>query len=167
MTQVVSDMDFITSFPATARVWVYQGAQSVSTDKVSAVRDAISRFTTEWTSHNVQLKATGDLLYNRFLVLMVNEMHSGVSGCSIDASVQFVKQVEQYCGLDFMDRLQFAYLADDDTVRVVHKDELPTLYANGDVDDNTRFFNNLVQSKDALEKEWIVPLGESWMKRFV
>lgn len=167
MNRVITDMTDIAEFPATARIWIYPGNAFVPEERISEVRTRIADFAQQWTSHNRQLRATGDLLYNRFLLLMVNEMVAGVSGCSIDASVNFVRELGANLGIDFMDRLNFAYLDESDTLQFVHKDELAGLYHSGKVDDNTRFFDHLVQSKEAFEQRWLVPLGESWMKRFV
>jgi len=45
--------------------------------------------TISWTAHNNQLKAKGEIRYNRFLILIVDESQAGASGCSIDKSVPF------------------------------------------------------------------------------
>ncbi|RLD21750.1 MAG: hypothetical protein DRI69_03200 [Bacteroidetes bacterium] len=159
-------MQDINQFPETARVWIYQGNKVLNASEVPGLDAHIGHFTDKWTSHNVALRATGALVHHRFVVLVVNDMHTGVGGCSIDSSVQFVRNLGEEYGMDFMDRMNFAYLASDE-VRTVHKDELPALYAAGKVDDNTLFFDNLVNTKKDFVESWLKPLGESWMKRFV
>jgi hypothetical protein len=159
-------MHDINEFPESARVWIYQGDKNLSQSVVPGVDAQIGHFAKMWTSHNVALKATGALVRNRFLVLVVNDMQTGVGGCSIDSSVQFVRNLGEECDVDFMDRMNFAYLESDE-VRTVHKDELPGLYATGKVDDETLFFDNLVSTKKDFIENWLKPLGDSWMKRFV
>jgi len=153
-------------FPELARLWIYQGDKDLSDSVVSDLEIQIGHFTQRWTSHNVALRATGALMRNRFLILLVNDSRTGVGGCSIDSSVQFVRNLGNECGVDFMDRMNFAYLESDE-VRTVHKDDLPGLYSEGKVDDNTLFFDNLVNTKKDFVESWLKPLGESWMKRFV
>ncbi len=152
-------------FPQTARVWIYQSDREIPEGQAAKVHDAVYQFAQQWTSHNQALKATGGLLHRRFLVLMVNEYVAGVSGCSIDSSVAFVKQLGQALQVDFMDRLNFAYL-DGDEVKTVHKQELPQAYSKGDVDDSTLFFDNLVNNKSDFVTRWKKPLADGWMKRF-
>jgi hypothetical protein len=159
-------MQNINEFPESARVWIYQGNKDLNDSKVEGLDVQIDQFAKRWTSHNVALKATGALMRNRFLVLVVNDMHTGVGGCSIDSSVQFVRNLGEECGVDFMDRMNFAYLESGE-VRTVHKDQLPELYASGKVDDETLFFDNLVNTKKDFLESWLKPLGQSWMKRFV
>lgn len=159
-------MQDINEFPDSARVWIYQGNKNLSETTIPGIDVHIGHFAQRWTSHNVALKATGALMRNRFIVLVVNDMHTGVGGCSIDSSVQFVRNLGEEYGVDFMDRMNFAYLESDE-VQTVHKDELPNLYASGKVSDNTLFFDNLVNTKKDFVESWLKPLGESWMKRFV
>jgi hypothetical protein len=159
-------MQDINEFPELARVWIYQGNKDLNESAIPALDAQIGHFANRWTSHNVALRATGGLMRNRFLVLVVNDEQTGVGGCSIDSSVQFVRNLGEECGVDFMDRMNFAYLESDE-VRTVHKDALPELYAAGKVNDNTLFFDNLVSTKKDFVESWLKPLGESWMKRFV
>ncbi len=159
-------MQNINEFPESARVWIYQGSKDLNASAISGIDAHIGQFAQRWTSHNVALKATGALMHNRFVVLIVNDMHTGVGGCSIDSSVQFVRNLGEEYGVDFMDRMNFAYLESEE-VHTVHKDELPELYAAGKVNDSTLFFDNLVNTKKDFVDSWLKPLGESWMKRFV
>jgi hypothetical protein len=74
--------------------------------------------------------------------------------------------LNEHYGVDFMDRLHFAYL-DDDVVKVRHKDEFAKEYNEGDINDETLVFDNLVRTKSDFINGWVKPLGQSWMKRFV
>ncbi len=159
-------MQKIEDYPESSRIWIYQADRELIDEELPRIEEEIVRFVDNWTSHRVDLEATGGLLYNRFLVLAVNEKVAGVSGCSIDASVQFVRNLGATCSIDFLNRLNFAYL-DSDSIREVHKDDLKDLYVSGKINDETLFFDNLVQTKSDFVRGWKKPLGESWMKRFV
>jgi len=130
------------------------------------VNRRIREFTQRWISHNDQLKATGGLFHNRFAVLVVDETNAGPSGCSIDSSVRFLKELGESLGTDFFDRLHFAYL-DGTEVKTVHRDDLPARYAAGEITDDTLVFDNLVNTVDKFSSAWTKKLGDSWMKRFV
>lgn len=154
------------AFPDTSRVWIYQADKPMPEGEIGALNERIVDFAQEWTSHNKQLKATGGLLHDRFLVLVADESQAGASGCSIDTSVRFVKQVGQEYNADFFDRMQFAYLKDD-AVKTLHRDDLDEAYKSKEIDDETLFFDNLVSNKSDFLARWVTPLGKSWMKRFI
>ena len=166
MNAVVDHMQDLLAFPDHSRVWIYQSPVPIQDDKVSEVNQYLQEFAVKWTSHDRALHATAGLLHDRFLVLVVNEANADASGCSIDTSVRFIQQLNQNYGVDFMDRLHFAYLAKDEVV-VVHKDDFERLYREGEIDDSTLVFDNLVRNKGDFVRSWVKPLGESWMKRFV
>lgn len=152
--------------PNTTRVWIYQATQALSESTIAEIRQHISNFTTSWVSHNNQLRAFGDIYHNQFIVLMVDESLAGASGCSIDKSVHFVKQVEQHYGIDLFDRMTFTY-KDGEVVKSAPRMEFAELYKTGKINDATLVFDNLVKTKEAFETQWLKPLGESWHKRMV
>jgi hypothetical protein len=154
------------AFPETSRVWIYQGDKSIPADAVGLVNYQVETFAKEWVSHNKQLSATGGLLHDLFLILVADESKAGASGCSIDSSVRFIKQLGETYHIDFFDRLHFAYLKDEQVHRA-HRDDLSALYQDGLIDDETMFFNNLVADKQQFLSNWVTPLGDSWIKRFV
>ena len=165
MIEVAVDMHNLLAFPEESRVWIYQADRPVSEAQVSEVNQLVDRFTERWTSHSRDVRATGGLLHDRFLVLVADETKAGVSGCSIDSSVEFVRQLGSHCKVDFMDRVHFAYIEDEE-VRTTHMHALADLVSSGQVDDSTLFFDNLVKTKGDFVSSWVKPLGDSWMKRF-
>lgn len=152
--------------PDTTRVWIYQAQAPFNEKDITEIRQHISNFTTSWVSHNNQLRAFGDIFHNQFIVLMVDESLAGASGCSIDKSVHFIKQLEQHYQLDLFDRMTFTY-QDGDVVKSAPRMEFAKLYAEGKINDSTLVFDNLVKNKAEFEAQWVKPLGESWHKRMV
>lgn len=152
--------------PDTTRVWIYQSSRPFSAEEAALITEQITHFTVQWVSHNRQLQAFGQLLHKQFVLLMVDESRAGASGCSIDSSVKFIKSLEGNFGVDFFDRLTFAYL-EDGQVKTASKTDFAALYAAGKINDNTLVFDNLVKSKAQFDQSWKKPLMESWHKRFV
>ena len=158
-------MDY-TSLPDTTRVWIYQSNRPFSEEEIRVIDPAIQRFTDQWVSHNRDLKAFGKVFHEQFIVLMVDESHAGASGCSIDKSVYFIKQIEQAVGVDLFDRMTFTY-QEEGKKYSVPRAEFARLYQEGKINDQTLVFDNLVNNKGDFETAWIKPLGESWHKRMV
>ena len=54
----------------------------------------------------------------------------------------------------------------ENKVYPVHLHTLKNLYQTQTIDSETIFFNNLVNNSLMLEKNWKIPLQESWHFRF-
>jgi hypothetical protein len=149
--------------PSNSRVWVYQSVRKLTSDEVKDIEVKIKQFVSSWTSHKEGVAGHGSLLYDRFVVLMANEDETGVSGCSLDSSVHFIKSIEKESGTNFFDRWNIAYKKDAEVLSC-SLTEFGELVQSGEVNDDTIVFNNLVQSKNEFETKWQIPYKESWLK---
>ncbi len=154
------------NFSPNSKVWIYQSNRHLNDEEVETIKTELSTFAHSWVSHSNALKAVGLVFFNRFLILMVDESIAGASGCSIDKSVHFMKTLEAKYNLVLFDRMNVAYVAGKE-IRTAHKNELIALYAKGDINDDTRIFNNLANTKDQLENGWVIPLAKSWVKQMI
>ena len=154
------------TLPDTARVWIYQSDRPFKEEDIPEIRQELQHFARGWVSHNKQLRAHAEVLHNRFLVLMVDEGQAGASGCSIDSSVYFLKQMQAKYGVNLFDRMSFSY-QQEDKVYTVHREEFARLYQEGQINDDTMVFDTLVNTKGALENSWLKPLAKSWHHRMV
>lgn len=157
-------MSAIKNMPDNARVWVYQSERILSDDEVNVIEKAGADFITDWAAHGASLKASFDVLYNRFIVIAVDEKQAMASGCSIDKSVQFVKGLEQQLKLNLFDRFQVAYRINGE-IRGCSLSEFEKLATQNIVDANTIVFNNMVTTKADFDKSWEIPLKQSWQSR--
>jgi hypothetical protein len=150
----------------TSKVWIYQSDRDFTYDELDEVRPLIFDFLDQWTSHNQTLLTYGNIFHKRFLVLFVDETLSGASGCSIDKSVHFVESIGASVGVDFFGREVFSYIKDDE-IRFIHKGDIKAAYQRNEIEDGTLFFDHLVKTKDDFLKKWLVPLNESWHRKFI
>jgi len=154
------------TFPATSRVWIYQSKTELSEVDIAKIRQHITAFTQQWVSHNRALQATGDVLHGHFIVLMVDESQAGASGCSIDSSVHFIKEIEQAYKVDLFDRMTFTY-EKKGIVYAAGREQFAELYVSGEIRDDTIVFDNLVNTKADFDTRWKVRLGDSWHRQMV
>lgn len=159
-------MENFEHFPSDTRVWVYQSNKQFSSEIVPRLKQVVDQFAQNWVSHNRQLRAHGDVLHDRFIILAVDETQADASGCSIDKSVHFLKQLESELGVDLFDRMTFAW-KEGDEVKTADQAAFSSLYQAGEITPNTLVFDNLVKTKGELEEKWLKPLNQSWHKRFV
>ncbi|MCB0494872.1 MAG: hypothetical protein KDC79_01935 [Cyclobacteriaceae bacterium] len=151
--------------PKTARVWIYQSNRELTSVETEGISSQLRSFCDGWSAHGAGLKSSFQIVHNRFLVIAVDEGHNMATGCSIDSSVSQVKQLENQYGLNFMDRTQVAFLANNE-VFVEQLSSIPTKVNEGIISQDTKTFNNLVQTVDSFDSEWIVPAKDTWLNRY-
>lgn len=151
--------------PATARVWIYQASRPFTSEETVGMLPALARFGEEWTSHGRSLLASAAVLHQHFLVLGLDEAVAGASGCSIDASVRFVAQLEQHLGLELLEKSRLAFMQDGE-LHLLDRRELKAAAASGTVLPNTLYFDNTLATKGELDTCWPRPAGETWLTRY-
>lgn len=152
------------SFHPSSRVWVYQCNRLFNAEEASGIRKALESFTAEWKSHGDPVKAAGYLFFNQFIILMADESQTGVGGCSTDGSVRFLKEMEQEYQVSLFDRTALAFVIDS-KIQIIPLGKLDEALKNGMIGPDTLYFNNVVLTKEELEKSWIIPVRDSWLKK--
>ncbi len=148
-----------------SRVWIYQSNRPFSDSETTNIQQELSTFSQQWAAHGRGLKAYGKLYFQQFIVLMVDESQQGASGCSIDSSVHFLKNLQQKYGVNLFDRMNMAYRTSSNQVATANRTGFQQLVNEGTINDDTIVFNNLVRNKEEFETKWEVPMQESWHKR--
>jgi hypothetical protein len=148
-------------FSSHSRVWIYQSDRKLTDAEALQAQVLLDNFTHSWTAHNNQLLAKAEIRYNRFLILFVDESQAGASGCSIDKSVNFMKQLEQQFGINLFDRFNLAY-RDGEEIISVPRHQFEELLKAGKINTETIVFNNLAQNIAELQTKWEVPFKDSW-----
>ena len=154
------------NFSPQSKVWVYQSDRVFTTDEVTALEKVLAEFTQQWTAHNQQLKAKGEILHNRFIILMVDETQAEASGCSIDKSVHFLQEIEKQLGISLFNR-QLVSIKDGEEVKTFTLNAIKTEFANNNITANTLVFNTLVTTKQQFDTEWELPISQTWVNRFL
>lgn len=159
-------MSIIDTFPEASKLWIYQASEPFKEMDIPRIRERIQAYTSGWMSHGKALRASGDILHGRFILLIVDEAINSPGGCSIDDSVAFLKSLQSTYGVDLFDRMRFSFM-DGEVVKTVSRTEFADLYKKGGINDDTPVFDTLVNNKADFEQKWIKPLGDSWHKRMV
>ena len=152
------------SFHAESRVWIYQSSRVFNLDEALQIEEKLDHFTLDWLSHGAPVKGKGYLFFGQFIVLMADETATGVSGCSTDSSVRVIKHIESTFGVKMFDRTSLAFVVKD-KVQLLPLSQLQYAVDNGFITSETLFFNNVVQTKEELENNWIIPAGDSWLAK--
>lgn len=149
-----------------ARVWVYQAGRKFTESEKSTIFDTLTAFTHSWVAHGNPLKTSFTILYDQFIVLAADENVNEASGCSIDSSVRIIRQLDEQFSLGLFDRTKIGFLKGEQ-LDMIPLNELPRALAEGHWNHDSLFFNNVIGSKGQLKNGWIVPAGETWLKRYL
>jgi hypothetical protein len=151
-------------FSGNSRVWIYQSNRSFSLKEALEVKTRLNDFVESWNSHGAPVKGYANLFFGQFIVLMADERSIQVSGCSTDSSVRLIKQIENQFQVSLFDRLLLAFIIKE-KVEMLPASQLANAAENGSIDENTLYFNNTVQTRDELEKNWLIPFHQSWLSQ--
>lgn len=154
------------NLPETSRVWIYQSNRPFSAQEIEHITKKAITFIEQWTRHGEDLKASFTIKYDHFLVLAVDESFNNVSGCSIDSSVKFIKELEQELQVDLMDKLNVSF-KDSSNINIVKLSDFQEYAKRQKITSDTIVFNNMVTTKYEFENQWEVPASKSWHNRFL
>jgi hypothetical protein len=152
-----------TDFAPDSRVWIYQSNRLFGMAEVMQVDVLLHEFIQQWQTHGNPVKGFATVFFGQFIVIMADETAAGVSGCSTDSSVRVIRQIEQQFNVSLLDRQLLAF-AIKEKIQVIPLSQLKPAVENGLLPTNSLYFNNMVNTKDALENNWIIPLADSWLK---
>lgn len=153
-------------FSPHARVWIYQSNRRLSLQEALETERQLDAFTENWMTHGAPVKGYANLLFGQFILLMADETGSTVSGCSTDSSVRMIKSLESSLGITLFDRQLLAFRMHD-SIELVPLSQFSYAYSNHFINGETIYFNNLVETKQALETEWMIPVNRSWLRKLV
>lgn len=148
-----------------ARIWIYQADRSLSNDEVSDIEEASQQFANTWEAHGKPLEASVKVFHNQFVVIAVNESYNVATGCSIDASVGFIRKIAKELQIDLFDKSRVAFLSNDEVYLTPLKN-IKTNVAKGIITAETFTFDNLVTNKSSFEQEWLTPAKNTWLARY-
>jgi hypothetical protein len=148
-----------------ARVWIYQSERKLTEAEKSTISEKLSAFTEQWKAHGNPLKTSFKIFHDQFIVLAADESFNEASGCSIDGAVRVIKEIDLQFSLNLFDRTKVAFLKEH--ITVVKQLDLSKSLEQGIWQHNTPTFNNVLNVKEELNTNWIVPANKTWLKRYL
>jgi hypothetical protein len=162
----MQNMTLFKDISPNSRVWIYQSSKEFTPAQLKTFEQLKNVFLQQWESHGSPVKGKMELLHNRFIVTMIDEADERSCGRSVDASIRFMKELEQEFKLTLLDRMLVAYKKGEEIFSCTLS-EFEALAKKGEINKNTIVFNNTIHTVAEFEKEWEVPVEKSWHKQFV
>ena len=148
-----------------SRLWVYQSDKKLEANTQQNIKDSFKEFLDTWQAHGNELFASIEIVDDYFLLIALDETRGGASGCSIDSQVNFVKKVGDRFELNFFDRTKVAF-QNNDTLVLFPLSKLKESVLKGEIKSETLLYNTLISKKGELFDKWLLPVKESWVKRY-
>jgi len=148
-------------FPQDSQVWIYQANRCLSHLEIQQIQKLASTYARSWSAHGQPVTADAVVVSDYFLVFAVDD-RSHASGCSIDSSVAFVKQLEEQFQLCFFDRMQIV-IDKSDHLEQFHATEIKLGLKNGFINPNSHFFDNSISTVKDLKSVWRKEIAGSWL----
>ena len=159
-------MTHLTDLPAGSRVWVFAAGRPLTSEDETRLAEVVQRVFGVWTKKAPAVRGTFEFREGRFLVVGADEREACVSGCGVDALMQWMKQIEAQSGLRLVDRMQVHWRAADGSVRSAHRAEFQRLLDAGEVTTQTRVFDTAAAASDVFrDGRFELPLAQSWHAR--
>lgn len=149
-----------------SRIWIFQANRKLNQQEKNTISEVLKNFTSQWKAHNNPLNSSFTIDNDLHLVIGVDLSVNEATGCSIDALTHQIQQLGRMLDIDFFDRKAIAY-EDAEAVEVVHFANLKKAVDEGDIQEQTLIYHNLIQSKGEMQDNWRVPAKESWIKRYL
>lgn len=154
--------------PDEARLWVFGTDRDLTRAEESRLRERLARFLDAWTAHRQELTAGFDLRHGRFLLVGLDESRVAASGCSIDALLRELRELEGELALRLTDAAPVWYRTGNGDVACVSRPAFRELAETGAVDGGTEVFDLTVDTLGAARAgRWELPARASWHSRLL
>lgn len=150
-----------------SRVWIYQADRPLTEKEVAEIQASGNDFIDTWAAHGKKLNAGALVLHRYFVVLFADESQVIASGCSIDSSVQWVRETGNKYGIDFFNRLNIVYVNEQNEPVLCSPAEFESLASQGKIGPETRVFNNMAYTGAEIKSGWLCPAAQGWQARYL
>ena len=141
-------VDFKT-MPDDSRIWIYQSNRDFNESEIGIINDKTTSFLDNWQAHGKDLECSYSIIDKRFIIIAVNESFNPIGGCSIDFSLQLIKDISNTIGIDLLNRL-VVNLKIDNKLESLSLSDLKNKIKDGDFSPETIIFNTAINSKSDL-----------------
>ncbi len=153
------------SLASSSKVWIYQSNREFTANEVNEISEVLKDFVGSWKRHSKDLKASYQIRYNQFIILAIDESYNNFSGCSIDASTNLFKNIEEKYHVDMFNKLNIAF-KNGDHINIVTLSDFQKYVKEKKINKKTIVFNNMITTKKELKNEWELAAEDSWHSRY-
>ena len=155
-------LDAFKLLPDNARVWIYAFRRPLEGSDRQLIDERLAAFMRSWHSHNADVEGAFAILHDRFVVLS-GASRDGMSGCSIDSSVENFKFFRDEHGLDALDRNLVHYRDTNGAIHALDRAEFKAEMEAGRCGSETVVFDLTIRTLGDLRAgRFEMPLTDTW-----
>ena len=152
--------------PDDSRIWIYQSNRDFNESEIDLINDKTISFLDNWQAHGKNLECSYSIIDKRFIVIAVNETFNPIGGCSIDYSLQLIKDISNTIGIDLLNRLVVNCKLDNRILSLSLSD-LKNKIKEGVFSSETIIFNTTINTKAELLNNFEIDIQSSWLSKFI
>ena len=153
--------------PATGRLWIFGADRALDARERDALLGEVDGFLDRWKAHGQPLTAAREWREDRFLLVAVDEASIPASGCSIDAMVGVLKELEGRLGLGLVGHGAVYWRDPSGAVRRAERADFRRLAEAGEVGPDTVVFDTTLTRVGKLsDGSWERPAKGAWHRAF-
>lgn len=145
-----------------SRLWIYGSAKVLTSDIQFSISKKITSFLNSWAHHGKSLTCSFTILYDRFIVIALDEDINQTGGCSMDGLQKLILKIDDDFSLDLYNRLN-VFINTENKITCINSNMLNT---NCDITEDSLFFDLNISKKKELSN-WLIPIKKGWCKRFL
>jgi len=150
------------TLPSSSIVKIFPSEKELDAAQQKLILENLNDFLSKWKAHGVSLAAEAKILFNRFVVVAVNDKVELPSGCSIDSLFRFVSALENEMGIN-LKKNSYVFVEQSGKVVSVPFNKVSELQ----VSDNDKVFNLLCSTVEDLQKNFVqLPKESSYSRLF-
>mgnify|MGYP003645785523 FL=1 len=150
-----------------SRIWIFQSTNFLEFEKVERISARLMNFLNDWQAHGKDLMASFTIIHDRFIVVALDEASYQATGCSIDKLTHFIQALENELAISLLDRTQIAFRDENQMIEIIHMMDFRAALEAGEINQDTIVFNNLIENKGQLKRQWETVLANSWHKQWL
>lgn len=151
------------TLPPDARVWVFASDRPLKGAEAKVLLDDVDRFLEQWKAHGAPLRSAREWRDDRFLAIGVDPTAEQVSGCSIDGLFRGLQALERALSTVLVAGGRVFYRDAKGTPQVVVRQEVPALFDNGALTEDTPVFDTSVTDAGTYRERFVRPARETWV----
>ena len=153
------------NYPNNSKIWIFSSNKPLNSNQTEIVSSILNKFFKNWTSHGKKLKSDFMVLYNYFIIVLVDENLFKASGCSIDLLVKEIIKIEEKLNIELMDKLNVKFFQNKQIISV-DVNTFKELIKKNIINHETLVFNNTINNFGEFKSKWKIPAKDSWLNRY-
>ncbi|MBR9860170.1 hypothetical protein GYB22_05375 [bacterium] len=146
------------------RVWIYTASRTLTSTEESEISEKLNKFISNWSAHGKALHAGFEIYKNQIIIIAADEGFEAASGCSIDTSVQEIRNIDQIYGLDLFNRLNIPFLKEDE-IQLIPMTQINEAFQSGAINKDSLILDTTIYELASIRTGLVKPLRESWLSK--